>query len=383
MKKIAILGSTGSIGTQAIDIIKDYPQEFKVVALTGNHNIKLLLDQATWIRPQYVVIFNEENYKQYKNDFERLGITLLSGLKGILDLVVLDHVDVVINALVGNVGLLPTLHAIRAKKHVAIANKECLVTAGEILMAEARDHGASLVPIDSEHSAILQCLRGNQLKDIKRVILTASGGPFRDMDRAYIASARASQALKHPNWSMGQKISIDSATLMNKGLEVIEAKWLYDLDPSQIDVVVHKESVIHSMVEFVDHSTMAQMGEPTMKVPILYALSYPDRKPTNLAPLDLIKYGQLTFQEPRRDDFPCLDLAYESMKQGGMAPTVMNAANEVLVYKYLKDQIGFYDIPKVIEKAMTHFSGIACESIEAIIKVDADTRAYVESIIRS
>lgn len=383
MKKITLLGATGSIGTQSIDIIKDYPQAFQIIALSGNNNMALLLDQATALKPKYVVIFNENNYFTHRKAFENLDIEVLCGMEGLLQVATLEETDVVLNALVGNVGLLPTLHSLRKGKTVAIANKECLVTAGEILMQEAQDHGGKLIPIDSEHSAILQCLRGNAEKDLRRVILTASGGPFRDTPQESIQRATSKEALKHPNWAMGQKISIDSATLMNKGLEVIEAKWLYQLRPDQIDVVVHKESVIHSMVEFKDHSTMAQMGEPTMKLPILYALTYPERYETNLQALDLIKYGQLTFDAPRRQAFPCLDIAYESLQRGGLAPTVMNAANEVLVYAYLKDQINFYDIPKYIIKAMDTFDIRHYTSIEDILDIDADTRTFVHNILRS
>lgn len=383
VKKITLLGSTGSIGTQAIEILKDYPNDFKIVALSGNSNMDLLLEQAKSLRPEYVVIFNEDLYFQYRQAFYDLNCKVLTGLEGLIKVATLDDIDVLLNAVVGNVGLMPTLEAIRAKKTIAIANKECLVTAGQILMAEAKKNNVAMIPIDSEHSAILQCLRGNRQKDIKRVILTASGGPFRNTDRKLIEEATYKEALKHPNWSMGQKISIDSATLMNKGLEVIEAKWLYDLEVDQIDVVVHRESIIHSLVEFVDHSTMAQLGQPTMKLPILYALTYPDRLETNLEPLDLVKYGNLSFESPRYQDFPCLSLAYESLRRGGLTPTVMNAANEVLVYAYLKEQIKFYDIPKYIERAMDTFDGNKLSSIDDILKMDAETRQYIHTLLRS
>ena len=381
MKKIAILGSTGSIGTQAINILSKYPEDFKIVAITGNTNMDLLLKQATEIRPDYVVIFNEKTYKNEKHRFDGLGLKVLSGLEGLEDVASLDCVDVVLNSVVGNIGLLPTLKAIRAKKNVAIANKECLVTAGDILMKEAALNGVKILPIDSEHSALFQALQGNDYSWIKRVILTASGGPFRHTESALIGAMKAKDALKHPNWSMGRKISIDSATLMNKGLEVIEAKWLYDLSPDQIDVVVHPQSIIHSMVEYRDHSIIAQMSLPTMELPILYALSYPERKPVDFETVDFIKMGALTFEEPRKADFPCLDLAYEALKRGGLSPTVLNAANEELVYKYLKDEIGFYDIPKYVEKAMNHFDKTKLTSIEEVLSYDKMTRNYIKEIV--
>jgi len=381
MKKITILGSTGSIGTQAINILSKYPDDFKIIAITGNSNIDLLLKQATEIRPDYVVIFNESIYKQEKHRFDGLNLKVLSGLEGLKVVSSLENIDVVLNAVVGNIGLLPTLTAIRSKKNVAIANKECLVTAGDILMKEASLHGVKILPIDSEHSALFQALQGNEYSWVKRVILTASGGPFRHTPSELIGSMKAKDALKHPNWSMGQKISIDSATLMNKGLEVIEAKWLYDLEPSQIDVVVHPQSIIHSMVEYRDHSIMAQMSLPTMELPILYALSYPERKPMDFETVDFVKMGALTFEAPRNVDFPCLDLAYEALNRGGLSPTILNASNEELVYKYLSDEISFYDIPKYVEKAMNHFDERKLTSIEDVLSYDDMTRNYIKEIL--
>jgi 1-deoxy-D-xylulose-5-phosphate reductoisomerase len=283
--------------------------------------------------------------------------------------------------LVGNIGLLPTLHGIRSHKNVAVANKECLVTAGQVLMQEAKEYNVKILPIDSEHSAIFQGLQGNKYSDIKRVILTASGGPFRTTDTDLIRSMKAKDALKHPNWSMGQKISIDSATLMNKGLEVIEAKWLYDLKVDQIDVVVHKESIIHSMVEYKDHSIMAQLSLPSMELPILYAVSYPERLETTFETVDFVKMGSLNFEAPRRKEFPCLDLAYESIKAGGLVPTVLNASNEELVYMYLKDQIKFYDIPVMVEKAMKAFDVRTYTSIEEVLKMDQEVREWTRKEI--
>jgi len=378
MKKISMLGSTGSIGTQAISILTKYPDDFEIVAISSHSNVSLLLSQATDLKPKYVVIFNEDKYKNHKDEFEALGCKVLTGLDGLIEISTLDEIDVVLNAVVGNIGLLPTLNGIRAKKNIAIANKECLVTAGEILMKEARLHGVDILPIDSEHSAIFQALQGNELSWVKRIVLTASGGPFRNTPKEEIVSKPAKDALKHPNWSMGQKISIDSATLMNKGLEVIEAKWLYDLDLDQIDVVVHPESIIHSMVEYRDHSIMAQMSLPSMELPILYALSYPERKTVDFETVDFVKMGALTFEAPRYDDFPCLKLAYEAMSRGGIVPTVLNAANEELVYKYLNDEISFYDIPKYIEEAMNHYDIREINSIEDVLKYDLLTREYIK-----
>ena len=382
MKKITILGSTGSIGTQSINILSKYPNDFKIIALTGNQNIELLLKQTTEIKPKYVVIFNELIYKEKKHLFDHLGVTVLSGLEGLIEVATLEDVDVVINSVVGNIGLMPTLKAIQAKKQVAVANKECLVTSGEILMREAVLNKVDILPIDSEHSAIFQALQGNTLKDVKRVILTASGGPFRNTSKKDIERMKASDALKHPNWSMGRKISIDSATLMNKGLEVIEAKWLYDLAIDQIDVIVHPQSIIHSMVEYHDHSIMAQMSLPTMEIPILYALSYPERKPMDFETVDFVKLGALTFEAPRHEDFPCLDLAYEAIKRGGLVPTVLNAANEELVYAYLKDQIAFYDISKYVEKAMNHYDIRQLTSIDDVLDCDQMTRTYIKEMLK-
>lgn len=381
MKHIAILGSTGSIGTQAINILRKYPEDFKIIALTGHRNITLLLQQATELLPKYVVIFDEGIYLTEKHRFEELGIHVLTGLDGLIHVSTLTEIDVVLNAVVGNIGLLPTLNGIRAGKDIAIANKECLVTAGKLLMNEAKKFGVNILPIDSEHSAIFQALQGNKSEWIKRVILTASGGPFRKHHRSDIEKMKASQALKHPNWDMGKKISIDSATLMNKGLEVIEAKWLYDLEPDQIDVVVHPQSIIHSMVEYHDHSIMAQLSLPTMELPILYAMSYPERKPMAFEPVDFVKIGSLDFEAPRFEDFPCLKLAYDALNQGGIMPTVLNAANEELVYKYLNDEIGFYDIPKYIEYAMTKFENVLDYTIDDVLSYDELTRKLIKETL--
>lgn len=383
MKKITILGSTGSIGTQAINILSKYPDDFEIVAITGNTNIDLLLEQAKLLRPSHVVIYDTRCFEESKRKFEDLDIEVLSGIEGLIYVSTMDSIDTLLNSVVGNIGLLPTLNAIRAKKDIAIANKECLVTAGEILIREAKENNVKILPIDSEHSAIFQALQGNKLEDIERVIITASGGPFRTKKREEIANLKATDALKHPNWSMGKKISIDSATLMNKGLEVIEAKWLYDLNLEQIDVVVHPESIIHSMIEYKDSSIMAQMGLPTMELPILYALSYPERKETALERLDFVKLKSITFEEPRYEDFPCLNLAFEAITKGGLLPTVLNASNEELVYAYLNEEIKFYDIPRYIKQAMDKFDIRTVNSIDEILDIDVKTRKYIKEILRS
>ena len=381
MKKITILGSTGSIGTQSINILGKYPNDFKIIAITGNKNIELLLSQAEMLKPEYVVIYDKNIYNKEKYVFEKLNIKVLTGIEGLKFVSVLDNIDTVLNAVVGNIGLLPTLAAIRAKKDVAIANKECLVTSGEILMKEAKLANVNILPIDSEHSAIFQALQGNDLKNVEKVIITASGGPFRTKTKKEIENLKASEALLHPNWTMGKKISIDSATLMNKGLEVIEAKWLYNLRIDQIEVVVHPESIIHSMVQYKDSSIMAQLGLPTMELPILYAMSHPNRKESTLERLDFVKLGQMTFEKPRYNDFPCLNLAITAIKRGGLVPTVLNAANEELVYAYLDDKIKFYDIPKYVEMAMDKYDIRDINSIEEVLEIDLKTRIFIKKIL--
>ncbi|MBN2796892.1 MAG: 1-deoxy-D-xylulose-5-phosphate reductoisomerase [Clostridia bacterium] len=382
MKKISILGSTGSIGTQALNILANFPEEFKIIALSGSQNWELLYQQALKFKPKYVVLADDIVYASKKECFEKLNCIVLSGIDGLIEIATLDEADLVLNSVVGNIGLLPTYHSLKKGKTVAVANKECLVTSGHILMDLAKENHTQILPVDSEHSAIFQALQGNDLNKVRRVILTASGGPFRETPRSDIERATFREALKHPNWHMGKKISIDSATLMNKGLEVIEAKWLYNLNVDQIEVVVHKESIIHSMVEYVDRSIMAQMSLPTMELPILYALSYPERLNAPLEPLDFSSLKQLSFERPRYEDFPCLDLAFESLRQGGLSPTILNAANEELVYMYLKDKIQFYDIPKWIEKAMHHFGNQKGDRIEDVLNMDQMTRQYIQSQLR-
>jgi len=380
MKNIAILGSTGSIGTQCLDIISDYPDKFKVSALSCQSNIDLLREQAELFKPEHITVFSEDAYQTLKSEGLSYPVQIHHGMEGLLSIVRLEDVDVVLTSVVGNIGLLPTVEAINAGKDVALANKETLVTAGSIIMPLAREKGVSILPVDSEHSALFQALQGNTKKSIRRIILTASGGPFRGKSKDELQNVTAREALKHPNWSMGRKISIDSATLMNKGLEVIEAKWLFDVEPDEIDVVVHPESIIHSMIEYHDSSIMAQMGLPDMKLPIIYALSYPERLETKLESLDFMKMNQLNFEGPDKETFPCLRLAYEAMVAGGTMPTVLNAANEVLVNQFLEGEVGFYDIPERIEQLMNEHKNILNPSIDDILAVDRDTRKRVQEM---
>lgn len=375
MQQLTILGSTGSIGTQTLDIVRSNQERFKVYALSCHSSIDLLEKQVVEFNPEVVVITDPSKYSAAKamfSSYPKLKVYL--GKEALLDIVAQPAVDAVVIAIVGNEALLPTIEAIKAKKRICIANKEVLVTSGHLIMPLAKTLGVTLYPVDSEHSALFQCLQGNSLKSIEKVILTASGGPFRGMNRAELKGKLATEALKHPKWQMGQKISIDSATLMNKGLEVIEAKWLFELDPEQIEVVVHPQSIIHSMIQYRDRSVMAQMGLPDMKLPILYALTHPERVQTNFEPMDLTKLANLTFEAPDLNTFPCLSLAYDALKRGGLVPTVLNAANEVLVERYLKGEIGFYDIPEGIHHAMTTLALGTDLSLEAVILADAEAR---------
>ncbi|MCT4564096.1 MAG: 1-deoxy-D-xylulose-5-phosphate reductoisomerase [Maledivibacter sp.] len=377
MKNITILGSTGSIGTQTLDVIRNYPDAFKIIAISGNNNIDLLLKQIQEFKPEYVAVYDENNAKELKSRVVNSNVKILCGIDGLNEISTLSKVDIVVTSVVGNIGLVPTLMAIKAGKTIALANKETLVTAGELVMKEAELRGVDILPVDSEHSAIFQCLQGAKDKEVKRIILTASGGPFRGLKKEQLSDAVARDALKHPNWSMGRKISIDSATLMNKGLEVIEAKWLFDLEVEQIDVVIHPQSVIHSMVEFIDNSVLAQLGIPDMRIPIQYALTYPERVKSYSKGLNFEKYNKLTFEKPDMDTFPCLPLAYEAIRAGGTMPTVLNAANEELVMQYLNNKISFYDIPDRIEKAMKNHYLINKPDLNDIIETDKNTREYI------
>lgn len=378
MKKIAILGSTGSIGTQTLEIV-DSNKDIEVLGLTANSNIQLLYKQVLKYNPKVVAVMNKEKALELSQMLTNNKVEVLSGIEGLIEVAKLSEVDIVVTAVVGMIGLRPTVEAIKAGKDIALANKETLVTAGSIIIDLIKEYNVKLLPVDSEHSAIFQCLNGENNKEVNNIILTASGGPFRGKKMKDLENISVAQALQHPNWSMGSKITIDSATLMNKGLEVIEAKWLFDLNEEQIKVVVHPQSVIHSMVEFVDGSTMAQLGLPDMKLPIHYALYYPNRKSSDFPRMSLAKIGTLSFEEPDLNTFRCLKLAYDSIAIGGSMPTVVNAANEIAVSKFLNNKIGFLDIPRVIEYAMERHNVINKLNVESVIECEKWTHNLVES----
>ncbi|MCK5282250.1 MAG: 1-deoxy-D-xylulose-5-phosphate reductoisomerase [Nanoarchaeota archaeon] len=365
MKNISILGSTGSIGTQALDVIRNNNSEFSVKALACNSNIELLKKQIAEFKPEAAAVFNKEKADELKAD-----IPIYSGMEGLIELAKLDSADTVLNSLVGSIGVRPTVEAIKAGKNIALANKETLVTAGSIIMELVSKNDVSLKPIDSEHSAIFQCLNGEKREDVKRIIITCSGGAFRDKSIDEMKKLKAADALKHPNWNMGNKITIDCATLMNKGFEVIEAKMLFGVDYDNIDVVIHPQSVIHSLVEFKDTSVIAQLGWPDMKLPIQYALSHPRRFSNNFKSLDLVKVGELNFKEPDTERFPCLRYAYETGKAGGTLPCVMNAANEIVVGAFLDGKICYPDIARLIKEAMDKHKNINNPELDDILNID-------------
>lgn len=381
-KRIALLGSTGSIGTQALEVVEANPDAFSVEVLTAQNNADLLIEQAVRFRPREVVICNEEFYQQVASALAPLGIQVHAGFAALASVVEANYVDTVLTALVGYSGLLPTIHAIKAGKHIALANKETLVVAGEMITGLAREHQVNIYPVDSEHSAIFQCLTGEEQNPIEKIILTASGGPFRGKTREFLATVTKAQALKHPNWSMGAKITIDSATLMNKGLEVIEAKWLFDLRPDQIDVVVHPQSIIHSMVQFEDGSIKAQMGLPDMRLPIQYALSYPDRLKADFPRFSFAKYPSLTFEQPDMATFRNLGLAYEALERGGNAACIINAANEVAVAAFLNDEIGFLNISAIIEACADKVPFVAKPSYDDYVQTDEEARRIATELVR-
>lgn len=380
-RRIAILGSTGSIGTQTLDVVRQHPDLFEVDMISARSNADLLAAQAREFNVNHVVICDETRYDTLCDTLKDCDCKVWSGIGSICNLVKSDGVDIVVGAMVGFSGLRPTLAALEAGKIVALANKETLVAAGNIVTRTMREHNAVILPVDSEHSAIFQCLLAAQGNEVEKIHLTASGGPFRTWDRKTIAGARASQALKHPNWDMGAKVTIDSATMMNKGFEVIEAKWLFDIDPSRIHVVVHPESIIHSMVEFADGAVIAQMGCPDMREPIGFALSFPSRVTVGNRKLDFAAIGSLTFEEPDLDRFPCLRLAYEAIARGGNAPCALNAANEVTVAAYLKDMISFYDIARINEKCLAGMTFAANPSIEDIFETNKEIAAIANGYI--
>ena len=382
-KRVAILGSTGSIGTQTLDVIRQHPDWFTVEVLTAQHNWELLVEQALEFKPNAVVIGNEDHYSKVKEALSGEQIKVFTGQKAIAQVVEMDTIDVVLTALVGYSGLIPTVHAIRAGKQIALANKETLVVAGELITALAKQHGVNIYHVDSEHSAIFQCLVGEFHNPIEKIILTASGGPFRGKDTTYLSSVTREQALKHPNWDMGAKITIDSASLMNKGLEVIEAKWLFWLKTEQIDVVVHPQSIVHSLVQFEDGSIKAQLGLPDMRIPIQFALSYPDRLKSNFERFNFANYPQLTFEQPDVKTFRNLQLAYDALAAGGNAPCILNAANEIAVAAFLNRQIGFLEMSDLIEETLNQANFLARPQLEDYIESDRQARELSENILTS
>ena len=373
-KNIAILGSTGSIGTQALDVVRSNPDRFEVYALTANNNLDVLIQQAVEFQPEVVAIANEAYYLQLKQALGDLPIKVFAGKEAIAQLVEMEPIDMVLTAMVGYAGLKPTINAIRAGKTIALANKETLVVAGEIINELAQKHKTPILPVDSEHSAIFQCLAGEGNNPIDKIILTASGGPFRTKTLDQLQYVTSAQALKHPNWDMGAKITIDSASMMNKGFEVIEAKWLFGLQPAQIDVVVHPQSIIHSMVQFADSSIKAQLGMPDMKLPIQYAFTYPERLRTEFPRVDFMHYAQLTFEKPDMKRFRNLALAYEAMQMGGNMPCILNAANEVVVAAFLKNKTGFLQMSDIIENVMQKANFIKKPTYDDYVLSDEQAR---------
>lgn len=379
MKNIAILGSTGSVGTQALEVIRANPELYKVVALTAHANADLLILQALEFTPEMVVIGEESHYAKIKSALP--GIQVLCGEDALCEAASLSSAVIVLTAIMGSVGLRPTIAAIKAKKNIALANKETLVVAGEIITRLAAENEVKIIPVDSEHSAIYQCLVGEELDTIEKIYITASGGPFRGKDREFLATVTREQALKHPNWVMGAKITIDSASLMNKGLEVIEAKWLFDLDISQIDVIVHPQSIIHSLVQFNDGSIKAQMGVPDMKLPVHYAIAYPNRIESKFPRFNFMDYPELTFYKPDMVTFRNLGLAYSALKSGGNMPCIINAANEVVVDAFLNNQIGFLEMSDVIEQCMSDLPFVASPNLDNYLETDQQTRIFARQLV--
>ncbi|HWC54001.1 MAG TPA: 1-deoxy-D-xylulose-5-phosphate reductoisomerase [Chitinophagaceae bacterium] len=382
IKRIAIFGSTGSIGTQALDVIAANPDKFSAEVLTAHHNDELLIEQAMKFSPNIVVIGDEKKYLKVKEALASTGIKIFTGEKALEEVAAMDCYDLMLAAIVGYAGLKPTLNAINNGKVVALANKETLVVAGDIVMRKAVEKRVPVIPVDSEHSAIFQCLVGETRNPIEKVILTASGGPFLGRKPNFLVNVKREHALQHPNWSMGAKVTIDSATLMNKGLEMIEAKWLFNLRPVQIQVLIHPQSIIHSMVQFEDGSIKAQLGLPDMRLPIQYAMAFPKRIPNDFPRYDFKKINTLTFEEPDMKTFRNLALAVESLEKGGNLPCVMNAANEIAVYAFLRNRIGFLDMTDVIEKTMQKIPFISKPSLEEYFESDGEARTYAADIIQ-
>ena len=380
-KHIAILGSTGSIGTQALDVVDAHPERFVVEVLTANNNSNLLIQQAIKYKPNIVVITNQEKYKEVNESLFDLGIKVYAGQQSLEEVVENENIDIVLTALMGYSGLKPTIRAIKSGKNIALANKETLVVAGDLITKLCQQYGVQIYPVDSEHSAIFQCLVGENFNPIEKIYLTASGGPFRGRKRNELLNITREQALKHPNWEMGAKITIDSASMMNKGLEVIEAKWLFDLKADQIEVVVHPQSIIHSAVQYTDGSVMAQIGVPDMKLPIQYALGFPERLENNFKRFSFFDYPELTFEKPDKETFRNLQLAFNAMDKGGNSPCVLNAANEIVVDAFLNNRIGFLSMSDVIENCMEKITFVKNPTIEDYVNTDQESRILANELL--
>ncbi len=381
-RHIAILGSTGSIGRQALDVVRQHKDLFEIELLTANNSSGLLIEQAIEFDVNSVVICNKEKYNEVNNALEPYDIKVFCGMDSICALASGENIDIVLTALVGFSGLMPTISAIKAGKTIALANKETLVAAGPIVMALAEKYKAAILPVDSEHSAIFQCLMGASGNRIRKIHLTASGGPFRTWSKGQIAIATKNEALQHPQWTMGAKITIDSATMMNKGFEMIEAKWLFDMEAEDIDIVIHPQSIIHSMIEFDDGAVIAQLGHPDMREPIQFALAFPERLSLNNKKLDFAQLGNLSFEKPDIDKFPCLNLAFKAIAKGGNIPCAMNAANEAAVAAFLKDKISFYKISEIIEHCIENIGYIACPDIEDILNTNQESLIMANELIK-
>ena len=377
MKKIAILGSTGSIGTQTLEVVRENG-DIEVLGLAAGNNIKLLEEQIREFHPRVVAVWSEDKAKELRDNVRDVSVRIVSGMEGLIEISVMEETEILVTAIVGMIGIRPTIEAIKAGKNIALANKETLVTAGHIIMPLAAEHKVAILPVDSEHSAIFQSLQGSSRGELHKILLTASGGPFRAKTREELANIQVEDALKHPNWEMGRKITIDSSTLVNKGLEVIEAKWLFDVDIDQIEVVVHPQSIIHSMVEYVDGAIIAELGTPDMKLPIQYALYYPERRYLPGERVNFATLSQLTFEKPDLDTFYGLRLAMEAGRTGGSLPTVFNAANELAVSKFLNRKIKYLEIPEIIETCMSLHKNIACPTVDEILRTEQEIYEIIE-----
>lgn len=380
-KRIAILGSTGSIGTQALSVIEEHSDIYQAEVLTANNNVKLLIEQSRHFKPDSVVIADETKYAELREALKDEPIKVFAGKKALCEVVEMGNVDTVLVALVGFSGLMPTISAIRAKKQIALANKETLVVAGEIVERLAFENHAPIIPVDSEHSAIFQCLAGDDAASMTKVLLTASGGPFRNFSKEQLSEVTVSQALCHPKWKMGAKITVDSATMMNKGFEVIEARWLFGTEPEKIQVLIHPQSIVHSAVQFADGAIKAQLGAPDMRIPIQYAFSYPNRLPMKAEILDLLAAGNLNFEAPDEERFPCLPLAYEALSRGGNVPCTLNAANEVANLAFRNNRIKFTDISRIIKETIKDTAYAQARSLDDLIETDKEARAIAEKLI--